>query len=165
MVANLTFAKKGGADMEDASMKAQGLRKRLLDAVDRDTEAFNRVMEAFRLPRKSDDEKSARKLAIAEATKGAARVPLEVMEMSVEVLELALLVAEKGNPGSITDAGVGGLMGRACAAGAHYNVLINLQGLGDDAFVEETRAAGDALHRKAEDLAARIDALLGESLG
>jgi len=164
MVANLTFAKKGGEAMEDASVKAQDLRKRLLDAVDRDTEAFNRVMAAFRLPRKSDEEKRIRKEAIAEATRGGARVPLEVMQMGVEALELALLVAERGNRGSITDAGVGGLMGRACVAGAHYNVLINLQGLGHDDFVEETRTRSDGLRREAETLASRIDALLEESL-
>jgi len=169
MVANLTFTKKGHEDkreaMEGAAMRAQALRKRLLDAVDRDTEAFNRVMSAFRMARKADGEKRARKQAIAEATKGATRVPLEVMEMSVEVLELALLVAEQGNPGSITDAGVGGLMGRACAVGAHYNVLINLQGLDDDAFVEETRSRSAALGQRAEALAARIDARLRQSLG
>jgi glutamate formiminotransferase/formiminotetrahydrofolate cyclodeaminase len=164
MVANLTFAKEGSEAMEDASMKAQDLRKRLLDAVDRDTEAFNRVMAAFRLPRKGDEEKRTRKEAIAGATKGAARVPLEVMQMGVEALELALLVAEKGNRGSITDAGVAGLMGRACVAGAHYNVLINLRGLGDDAFVEEMRTRSDGLRREAEDIASRIDALLEESL-
>ena len=146
-------------------MKAQGLRKRLLDAVDRDTEAFNRVMAAFRMPRMSEGDRKARKEAIAEATKGAARVPLEVMQMGVEALELALLVAEKGNRGSITDAGVGGLMGRACVAGAHYNVLINLQGLGDEAFVDEMRTSSKTLRDRAEDLAARIDATLEESLG
>ncbi len=169
MVANLTFSKKGHEQkreaMEDAAVKAQALRKRLLDAVDRDTEAFNRVMSAFRMPRGTDDEKTARKHAIAEATVEAARVPLEVMQMSVEVLELALLVAEQGNPGSITDAGVGGLMGRACAAGAHYNVLINLQGLADEAFVGQARTRSDGLRRQAEDLASRIDARLVESLG
>lgn len=169
MVANLTFGKKGHEDrrerMEAAALGAQDLRQRLLDAVDRDTEAFDRVMDALRMPSGSDEERSARREAIEESTKQATRVPLEVMELGTEALELALLVVNEGNPGSITDGGVGGLMGRACVAGAHYNVLVNLKGLGDAEFVARTRERAAGLRARAEELASRIGERLETGLG
>jgi glutamate formiminotransferase/formiminotetrahydrofolate cyclodeaminase len=168
MVANLTFGKKNPAElrsqMQEVALDAQSLRTRLLEAVDRDTEAFNDVMAAFRLPRQTPEQRKARRDAIGLATIGAARVPLEVMQMSVEVLELSLLAVEKGSAGSITDAGVSGLMGRACCAGARMNVLINLKGLKDERFAAEARSRCAELMARADELASLIETKIEQSL-
>ena len=169
MVANITFARKGYEDrrarMEEAAMKAQRLRSRLLEAVDRDSEAYGRVMEAQRLPRATVAEREARGRAIEEATMGAALVPLDVMEMGVEALELARIAALEVIPASLTDAGVGGLVGRACVAGAHLNVLVNLKGLGDASFVSGTRSRAASLRSRADEIAAEIERRLAADIG
>ena len=147
MVANLTHGKKGYKGVWDAmgvlACEGQALKDRLLRAVDDDTAAFNEVMAAFGLPKKSDEEKAARAAAIEAANQKATLVPLSVVEAAGEVLALAGQALEKGNQNSLSDAGVAALMGRAAADGAYYNVLINLQGLGDEAFVAETRRRAD----------------------
>lgn len=144
MVGNLTFAKKGyedvRAEMEIVAEKAQPLKDFFIEAIDKDTEAFNRLMAAFALPKKSDGEKKARQEAIDEATKGATLVPFTVLERSRTAAELALAVAKKGNRNSLSDAGVAGLAAALCAEGALYNVLINTQEMPDAPFRSETRA-------------------------
>lgn len=169
MVANLTHSKSRDEDarrkMEQVAMRAQSLREDLLSAVDRDTQAFNRVMDAYRMPRTTDAERDARRQAIREANRGATLVPLEVMQMGVEAMELCQQMVTDGNPGSITDAGVGGLMGRAAVAGARMNVCINLQGMKKDPdFVGETRARADALMKKADEMAGLIEEALEKDL-
>ena len=99
--------------------------------MDRDTEAFNRVLAAMRLPKKTADEQEARSRAVEEANQGAARVPLEVLDRSARALELALVVASDGNPNSVSDAGVAGACALAAAEGASLNVRINVPGLTD----------------------------------
>jgi glutamate formiminotransferase/formiminotetrahydrofolate cyclodeaminase len=165
MVANLAFAKTGSSGLEDAAIRAQELRARLLEAVDRDTLAFDGVMEAFRMPRRTDGERAARTEAIQRATRQAALVPLEVMRLGLEALELSLRVAREGSPSSITDAGVAGLVGHARVAGAHYNVLVNLKSLEDEAFASEARSTSGDLRARAGSAAADLDRLLAESLG
>ena len=133
MVAALTWAKKGMEEhrpvMESAGARGQNLKDWLQSAIDRDTEAFDAVLAARRLPRKSQAEIEARAAAIAAADLGATLIPLEVLEHCVEVLEVVKIVAELGNPTSVTDAGVGGWCGLAAAEGASLNVRINLSGL------------------------------------
>ncbi|MBW6455657.1 MAG: glutamate formimidoyltransferase [Trueperaceae bacterium] len=135
MVANLTVGKKGYEGVQErvkaVAEEAQELKDALLDAMDRDTAAFDRVMAAFALPRASEDQRAARDLAIAEATREATRVPLSVLERAARVLELAAEVGEIGNASSLSDAGVAVLCGAAGAEGAYYNVLINLAALAD----------------------------------
>ncbi len=143
MVARLTtgrvkFAEVEG-EMTEVLRVAPGLRRELAALVDRDTQAFDAVMAAMRLPRETDEQKEARRQAIEAATKEAARVPLRVVELACEVLALARVVAEKGNPNAITDAGVAGRLALAGAEGAALNVLVNLPGLRDETFREETR--------------------------
>src|SRR6266700_2138705 len=138
MVANLSAGKRGWDDkieyFSDWAVKAQQLKDELLSLVDEDTAAFNKVMDSFALPKGSAEEKSARSVAVEQATKYAAEIPLKVMEMASRSYELLSEMAEKGNPTSISDVGVGALATRACIGGAALNVRINLAGLKDEQF-------------------------------
>ena len=148
MVAALTHGKKGHTDknelMDTVGAKGQALKDWFSLAVDRDTDAFNKVMDAFGLPKKSAEDKAARTAAILEANKGATLVPLEVLERCNEAAELAAAMVADGNPNSLSDAGVAGLCAGAAAKGAYYNVLINIDGLEDEAFVTMVRERADA---------------------
>jgi glutamate formiminotransferase/formiminotetrahydrofolate cyclodeaminase len=147
MVANLSAGKRGWDDrleyFSDRAVKAQQLKDELLSLVDEDTAAFNKVMDAFALPKESADEKSARSAAIEQATKHAAEIPMKAMETAFKSYQLLSEMADKGNPASISDVGVGALATRACIEGAAMNVRINLAGLKDEkfksAFVENVR--------------------------
>ena len=138
MVANLSAGKRGWDDkveyFSEWAVKAQQLKDELLSLVDEDTAAFNRVMNAFALPKQSTEEKAARSKAIEEATKYAAEVPLKVMEMASKSYALLAGMVEKGNPASISDVGVGALATWACIEGAALNVRINLGQLKDEKF-------------------------------
>jgi glutamate formiminotransferase/formiminotetrahydrofolate cyclodeaminase len=115
-------------------VKAQQLKDELLSLVDDDAAAFNKVMDAFALPKESAAEKAARTAVIEEATKYAAEVPLKVMETASKSYELLAEMAHKGNPASVSDVGVGALATRACIDGAALNVRINLAQLKDEKF-------------------------------
>ena len=136
MVANLSAGKRGWddkiEDFSDWAVKAQRLKDELLSLVDEDTAAFNKVMDAFGLPKASAEEKAARSAAVELATKYAAEVPLKAMETASKSYELLSEMAEKGNPASISDVGVGALATRACIEGAAMNVRINLSQLKDE---------------------------------
>src|SRR6266699_5497129 len=138
MVANLSAGKRGWDDKLEYfskwAMKAQQLKDELLGQVDEDTGAFNKVMDAFGLPKGSAEEKKARAAAIELATKHAAEIPLKVMETAAKSYELLVEMAEKGNPASVSDVGVGALATRACIEGAALNVRINLNQLKDEKF-------------------------------
>src|SRR5205823_2695550 len=116
----------------DWAVKAQQLKDELLFLVDEDTAAFNKVMAAFGLPKESAEEKAARSAAIQSANQYAAEIPLRVMETAALGYPLLVEMAEKGNPASISDVGVGSLALRACIEGAAMNVRINLGGLKDE---------------------------------
>ena len=141
MVANLSAGKRGWDDkiqyFSDWAVKAQQLKDELLLLVDEDTAAFNKVMDAFALPKSSQEEKAARTSAIETATKYAAEIPLKVMETSFKSYELLADMADKGNPASVSDVGVGALATRACIEGAALNVRINLGQLKDEKFKSE----------------------------
>jgi len=138
MVANLSAGKRGWDDkleyFSNWAVKAQQLKDELLALVDEDTAAFNKVMDAFGLPKESAEEKAARAATIAQATKYAAEVPLKVMETTSKSYELLAEMAERGNPASVSDVGVGALATRACIEGAALNVRINLAQLKDERF-------------------------------
>ncbi len=138
MVANLSAGKRGWDDklasFSDWAVKAQQLKDELLSLVDEDTAAFNKVMNAFALPKVSAEEKTARSAAIEQATKHAAEIPFRVMETASKSYQLLSEMADKGNPASISDVGVGALATRACIEGAAMNVRINLAGLNDEKF-------------------------------
>jgi len=138
MVANLSAGKRGWDDkleyFSNWAVKAQQLKDELLALVDEDTAAFNKVMDAFALPKESAEEKAARAAAIEQATKYAAEVPLKVMETASKSYELLAEMAERGNPASVSDVGVGALATHACIEGAALNVRINLAQLKDESF-------------------------------
>src|SRR5947199_10587473 len=138
MVANLSAGKRGWDDkleyFSNWAVTAQQLKDELLALVDEDTAAFTEVMDAFALPKESAEEKAARTADVAKATKYAAEVPLKVMETASKSYELLAEMAERGNPASVSDIGVGALATRACIEGAALNVKINLAQLKDEKF-------------------------------
>ncbi|MCD6132489.1 MAG: glutamate formimidoyltransferase [Candidatus Hydrothermae bacterium] len=169
MVANLTHGKKGYEEhnelMEEIALKAQELKDKYLQFIDEDTRAFNLVMEAFRLPKKTEEDKKIREKKIEEATKEATRVPLKVLETTLELLNLAEVVADKGNVNSVSDAGVAALQAKACAEGAYLNVIINFQGLSDQQFVEEAKNRAETLLQEIQQKATTIYEKVKEKIG
>jgi glutamate formiminotransferase/formiminotetrahydrofolate cyclodeaminase len=166
MVASLTFAKVGMEDtrpaMELAGRDAQALKDWFLAAVDRDTEAFNAVLAAIRMPRKTDDDRAARDKAMAAANLEATLVPLGVLERCVEALELALVAASDGNPNSVSDVGVAAACAVAAAEGASLNVRINIDGLEGD--VSEIVGRHDEALAKSRDMGAAVLRVVDERL-
>ncbi len=152
MVANLSAHKRGWDDrwqeFSDWAEKGKAIQNSLLHLVDEDTKAFNNIMEAFSLPKKSEEEKKMRDNAVQEATKNATLVPLKVMEIAYSGFDLINAMVENGNPNSITDAGVGALAIRSCIRGAFLNVRINASGLSDKVFVAEVIAKGTDIEAK-----------------
>jgi len=144
MVASLTWPKKEYKEHRQEMLKlpvdGQHLKDMFLYAIDRDTDAFNQVMACFGMPKGTKEEIAARDKAIEDATKGATDVPLDVLKGTLEALELAKAVAERGNRNSLSDSGVSALMAKACAEGAYYNVIINLPGIADKDYVNKTAA-------------------------
>ncbi len=160
MVANLSSHKAGWDDrweeFSNWADKGQQLQAELLVLVDEDTEAFNRIMDAFGLPKGTDEEKAARSAAIQEATLFATQVPLHTMQTSYKVFELCKAMAEEGNPNSVSDAGVGVLAARAAVLGAGLNVKINAAGLKDRAIADQLVAEANELIQKANEAEAEI---------
>jgi glutamate formiminotransferase/formiminotetrahydrofolate cyclodeaminase len=160
MIAALTFAKKGMEDrreeMEDLGQRAQALKDWFLDAVDRDTDAFNQVLTAMRLPKATDEELAVRSEALESANQAATRVPLEVLERSIEALELAAVVARDGNPSAVTDAGVAGACALAAGEGAALNVRINLSSLTDVVWTGSTESAAAELIERCRALSTEV---------
>lgn len=153
MVANLSSHKKGWDDrwkeFSEWAEKGKAIQNRLLGLVDRDTDAFNKIMEAYALPKKTEEDKKARNIAIQDATRHAVLIPFEVMETALSGFALIREMVEKGNPNSVTDAGVGALALRTCIKGAFLNVKINVAGLEDEAFVREIVEKGCNIESKA----------------
>ncbi len=160
MVCRLTIGKKKYLDvqndMEVALARAEQLRLRLTDLVEKDTTAFQAVMNAFTLPKETEEQKQSRSEAIQEATKGAAIVPLDVMTHCEQAIALVQTVAEKGNVNSITDAGVAALMINAACVGAALNVRINLGTLQDQDFVQTTQKRVDVILQSVQGTATSI---------
>jgi len=148
MVANLSHAKKSLESRQDRldamAVRGQEIKDHMLTAVDADTAAFDRLLEAMRLPKGTAEEQAARQEAIAEATVAAIEVPLGVLEACPEVIELCREVARIGLQASRSDAGTGAQVARAAAAGAYQNVCINLPGLTDMAQARALVARADA---------------------
>ena len=171
MVANLSAGKRGWDDklqyFSDWAVKAQQLKDELLSLVDEDTAAFNKVMDAFALPKKAAEEKATRAVAIEQATKYAAEVPLKVMEIASKSYELLAEMAERGNPASVSDVGVGALATRACVEGAALNVRINLAQLKDEKFkgVLEEKVRSVCAHSvaKFKEISQAVESKLGKS--
>jgi len=149
MVAALTHGKRKYRDvfdeMEEIGVEAQKLKKDFMDAVDRDTDAFNLLMDAFRMPKKKKEDKEKRNSAIQEATREATLVPMSVLKNTMKAAELARRAFEKGNKNSASDAGVAALNARAAAEGAYFNIKINLAGIEDREFISEISAEAEKI--------------------
>lgn len=141
MVCNLTKAKQGYESVQDEIAevleKSEGLRKDLTDLIDKDTDAFNDVMKALKMPKETEDQKEERRNAMQTAFKQAAEVPLETARKCVQILDVAQIVAEKGNKNSISDAAVSALMAQTGVQAAMLNVRINLTSIKDTEYVQQ----------------------------
>lgn len=165
MVANLSAGKRGWEDQVDlfSDYAAQGqyVKDTLLSLVDEDTHAFNKIMNAFGLPKSTDEEKKARTLAIEEATKYACEIPFKVMQTAYSTMPMLVAMIDKGNPNSITDAGVGVLCVKTAVRGAYFNVMVNAQGLKDRAFADDIIARAKALlaqnHQEADEALLKVE--------
>ena len=169
MVCNLTLGKKKYADVQDdmthVLQQTEQLRKELALLIDKDTEAFNTVMAAFGLPKGTDQEQAARSEAIQEATKAATLIPLQVMKVCDKAILHALIVAQKGNKNSASDAGVAALMLRAGCAGAALNVRINLGNLKDAGFVQQISQQYRGILQNVENMTREVLAAVDQSIG
>jgi glutamate formiminotransferase/formiminotetrahydrofolate cyclodeaminase len=153
MVANLSGHKRGWDDrwkeFSDWAEKGKSIHNSLLQLVDDDTDAFNKIMEAYALPGKAEEEKLIRNEAIQRATRNAALVPLKVMQTAYSGFVLIKEMAINGNPNSVTDAGVGAIALRSCIRGAFLNVRINASGLKDTVFAHTLLTEGAGIETKA----------------
>ena len=169
MVANLSSHKRGWDDRwEEFSVwaeKGQQYKDKLLHLVDEDTNAFNKIMDAYRLPKKTDEEKEIRKKAIQEATKYAIEIPFTVMQTAYESMEVMEAMAKTGLKASISDAGVGALAARSAVMGAFLNVKINAAGLDDKDFVNDIISKAEEIQRKAIEKEQQILAIVNEKIG
>ena len=159
MAAGMPKTKSGApeetADLAEAASRLHPLRDSLLELVDRDSEAFSEVMEAFRLAKETDEEKAARKQAIELATRAATEAPLNTMRACQQALRGAVIVARNGNRRATSDIGVGVELLLAALRGARLNVDINLSSLEDAAYAARVRTEAEQLER---DAAADADA-------
>ncbi len=168
MVANLSSHKRGWDDRWEEfgewAERGQQIKDALLKMVDEDTNSFNAIMTAFRLPKGTSEEKAARSQAIQAATKYAIEIPLQVMELAIASFEVIKAMTEFGNPNSVTDAGVGGLCARVAVHGAFMNVKINSGDLKDKDFVSEVLSKGEAMVAQADSLEAEIRKIVNEKI-
>jgi formiminotetrahydrofolate cyclodeaminase len=153
MVANLTLGKKKyegvEGQMRSVAVEAAAIRDRFIAYIDKDSEAYDKVFSAFKLPKETEEEKAERSRVIQEATKEAASVPMMVAEEMASVMETIIYVAHKGNQNAVTDACVAMMSARACVLGALLNVRINLASIQEEAFVERMKKKANHLEAEA----------------
>lgn len=154
MVSNLTHGKKKyrefWEEMDEIGQRAQVLKDKYLELIDKDTEAFDNVMAAFSLPKKTEEDKKIREQAIKEATIKATLIPLTVLKETLNLIDLAESVAEKGNVNSISDAGVAAVAALSAAKSAYLNVIINTASIDDNEFNEKTNKEAEEILKEIE---------------
>ncbi len=169
MVANISSHKKGWderwEEFSNWAEKGQQYKSELLKLVDADTKAFNQIMQAFSLPKSTEEEKTIRQKKIQDATKFAIEIPCKVMTIALESMEVIKAVAEQGNPNSVSDAGVGALCARTAVIGAFMNVRINAAGCDDKNFVDEIITKGKKIESKAIVMEAEILKTVNNKIG
>lgn len=153
MVANLTIGKKKyvevEGEMQKVAAKAAEARERLIDYIDKDSDAYDKVFAAFKLPKETDEQKAERSRVIQEATKYAAEVPMHVAEEASAIMETISYVAHNGNQNAVTDGCVAMMAARTCVLGALLNVRINLSSIKDEEFVKRMADRADQLEAEA----------------
>ncbi|MFA5804236.1 MAG: cyclodeaminase/cyclohydrolase family protein [Melioribacteraceae bacterium] len=149
MVCNLTIGKKKYAEVEQEMIslkdKLDGMQKRFIELGQQDNASFDKVMDAFKLPKETDEEKNIRSKAIEEATIGATAAPIDVIQTSKAILPILEIIIDKGNKNSISDAGVAVALVGTAAKGAYLNVLINCSSLSNQTIANELRKTADIL--------------------
>jgi formiminotetrahydrofolate cyclodeaminase len=169
MVCNLTIGKKGyeevSAAMGEILAESEALRRELPQLLEADTQVYSKVMEAYRLPRKTPEEKATREAAYQQALKEAAQVPLAIAQRCARIVELALPAAEMGNQWAVSDAGVGALLAEACLHAALLNVTINLASITDTDYVQATKAKMAAITAGKDQLKERVLAIVHQKIG
>ena len=168
MVAGLTLGKEKYREFaaQTEALQAKGIRlqKRFLELIDLDTEAFNEVSAAYKLPKADDAEKETRRAAIEQSLQNATKTPFAMMQAAVECLEMVAAAVGKTNASAASDLGVAAYALHAAAQGAWLNVLINLGGIKDAAFADQYKTAGQRLLIDSERLAGDISKQILESL-
>lgn len=168
MVAELTVGKEKYRDWEAYCQKAISdgtvIQTNFLKAIDDDTDAYNKVGAAFKLPKNTDEEKAARSRAIQDATVLATRVPLRTMEISLEALKVAKSLIGKSNPNCSSDIGVGALNLKSALMGAWLNVKINLPGIKDEALRNELFEKGQSMLEEGNKIADKCYEIVEEEL-
>lgn len=168
MVARLTLGRAKYAEYqtlcEETALKCDELAARLAQAVDRDTEAYNLISAAFKLPKETDEEKAVRKQAVADATLAATQVPFDTLCLAAEGLCHCEELVGKSNVNAASDLGVAALNLNACANGAWLNVRINLSGVKDEVYAARFETEGKRLLAEAQERAARIAAQIAEAM-
>lgn len=151
MVANLTIGKKKYTEheqeMNEIKEKAMALKDKLIDYIEKDSLAYNKVMDAYKLSKDTEEEKEVRKLAIEEGSKLAAQIPLEVAKVSYEIFPLAEAIVLRGNQSAITDALVACMLTRTAVLSAILNVRINLGSINDEKFTKEYKEKSDKIEQ------------------
>ncbi|RLC53402.1 MAG: glutamate formimidoyltransferase [Candidatus Cloacimonadota bacterium] len=161
MVSNLTFGKKGyekvWKEAKELAEIGQDIKERSMYAIDKDTQAFYDMMDAARLPKKTDEEKKIRLDAIQESTKKAILVPMETLGIALEAVELSQKIARIGNENALSDAGVGAITANAAAKAAYLNVKINMAGIDDETFKFDILTKADTLLEKVNNIALNVE--------
>jgi glutamate formiminotransferase/formiminotetrahydrofolate cyclodeaminase len=169
MVANLSAHKRGWENRWEEfsgwAEKGKYYHTALLNCVDEDTQAFNRIMSAFELPKNTEQEIAVRKNAIQEATKNAIEIPLKVMQLAHDSMDVLKAMAETGNPNSVSDAGVGALCARTAVEGAFLNVKINAAGLKDEIFLRNSLETANNILSSARKSEAEILKIVYQKIG
>jgi formiminotetrahydrofolate cyclodeaminase len=168
MVCNLTRGKQGYETVQDEIteilQKSEELRKDLTNLIDKDTDAFNEVMKALKMPKETEDQKVQRKNALQTAFKHAADIPLETARKCLQILDVARIVAEKGNKNSISDAGVSALLAQTGVQAAMLNVRINLSSIKDEEYVQQVTTELQDLLQNAMQKSAEILGIVDKNL-
>jgi len=165
MVANLSADKRGWEDklsiFSEWAEKAQAIKKELIYLVDEDTNAFNKIMDSFQLPKNTDEEKSVRSAAIESASVYATEIPLKTMKVAYSSIEILKYMVEHGNPNSITDAGVGLLCIKTAVRGAYFNVMVNAKGLKDketaSRYASEAKSILADNHKQIDEILLKVE--------
>jgi glutamate formiminotransferase / formiminotetrahydrofolate cyclodeaminase len=169
MVANLSSHKKGWderwEEFSNWAEKGEQYKNELMALVDADAKAFNQIMSAIGFPKSTGEEKAVRSLAIQEATKFAIEIPFKVMQTALAGMDVIKVMAETGNPNSVSDAGVGALCARASVIGAFMNVRINAAGYDDKKFVNDVITRGKEIENRAVALEKEILQIVNEKIG
>ncbi len=168
MVANLTIGKKGYENVQEEAYAiapiGQDIKLKSLECIDRDTDAFYAMMDAMRLPKKTEEEIAIRNAMMEQSTQAAINAPLATLRLSLDALKLSARIARIGNANALSDAGVAALTALCAAKAANYNILINIAGINDEYFKNNTLTEARELVTACEAIAMEVEESVTKSL-